>query len=467
MRRWASLLLVVPFMFTATPPSHASNPPNVVILLSDDETLEMLQYMPIVRRTLIDHGVSFDNAMTPNALCCPSRASILTGLYSHNTTVWDNGGRYGGFEAFTHSGHDQSTLATWLHDAGYRTGLFGKYLNGYAALTSSGQFIPPGWDAWSAFTDVGYFNYSLSNGTTATSYEGAPYATSHLADEAVRFIQRTPSNRPLFLYYAPYNPHKEHAQPVAYPEFASDVRTVAPLRPPSFNEGNVRDKPSWIRRKPRVGSDDAAAIDDLRSSMIAAVQSVDRAVGDVVRALDDTGRLANTIIIFMSDNGYLFGEHRDEGKNSPYDMAIRVPLVIRYDALQHTPFLSHENALNIDLAPTIADLTGVEAPPMDGISLRPILERRARSVRNEFVLEGGNAAPKSHPPYCGARSRRFMYVRYADGQEEFYDYRHDPYELTNKADSRRRRVRHRIRSLRHYAMVHCAPPYIGYSWRRP
>jgi N-acetylglucosamine-6-sulfatase len=435
--------------------------PNVVILLSDDESKELYNYSPIVQDRIAGHGVFFDNAMIPNSLCCPSRTSILTGLYSHHTGVWDNGGPYGGFGAFD----DASTLATWLHGAGYRTGLFGKYLNGYGP-TTGGTYVPPGWDAWSAYTDVGYNDYALTDGSTVTHYSGGPYSTTLLADEAARFIDGADPAQPIFMYYAPFNPHKQSASPTAVPEFQSDVRELPPYRPPSFNETDVRDKPNYVRRKPLLDDAKIAAIDDERASMAGALQSFDRAVGTIVDELAATDRLSNTLIVFLSDNGYLYGEHRLRGKNNPYDMGIRVPMAIRYDgdAAISAGTVSDALALNIDLAPTIADYVGL-AGSFDGRSLRPVLDGSTTPLRRTFVLEGPGGGRT--PPWCGARTQDDMYVRYADGEAEYYDYSVDPYELKNAIDAKSKSVQRRVAHLRDYARTNCNPPYPGYSWSTP
>ena len=474
---FASCLLVGLIGVNPAVPAHALpvGRPNVVILLTDDQTLEMMQYMPITLGRLANHGLSFSNAVVPNSVCCPSRASILTGNHSSTTGVWDNVGRNGGFGAFARSGHDRSTIATWLHDAGYETGFFGKYLNEYGTITG-GQYKPPGWDEWMAYTFPGYHDYAVANidragRPTNTRYAGpsSPYAPTLLADKAVDFIGAVPPTSPLFLFYAPFDPHKAPGKRGAIP--ASQDRgtyaDLAPLRPPNFDEADVSDKPSWIRGEPRIDRATALKMNEQRISMIEALQAVDRAVGDIVQTLADENRLDTTLIVFMSDNGYLFGEHRDKGKNSPYDSATRVPMVIRYDPLLAGPAVSEENAMNIDLAPTIADVAGLSnVPATDGVSLKPILLDPSADVRGAFLLEGGDLTPSGHPPYCGARNERFMYVRYADGQAEFYDYQADPYELNNKIEADRRRLRGTIRRLKGFAKQTCVPAYPGYRWGR-
>lgn len=449
--------------------------PNVVILLTDDQTLEMMQYMPITLDRLANPGLSFSNAVVPNSVCCPSRASILTGDHSSTTGVWDNVGRNGGFGAFARSGHDRSTIATWLHGAGYETGFFGKYLNEYGKITG-GQYKPPGWDEWMAYTNPGYHDYAFANidragVPTNTRYVGpsSPYAPTLLAQKAIDFIDAVPSTSPLFLFYAPFAPHKEPGKQGAIP--ASQDRgtysDLAPLRPLNYDEADVSDKPSWIQGDPRIDRATALRLNEKRISMIEALQAVDRAVGDIVQALADQNRLDTTMIVFMSDNGYLFGEHRDEGKNNPYDSATRVPMIIRYDPLVAGPVVSQENAMNIDLAPTIADVAGLsDVPATDGVSLKPILLDPTANVRGAFLLEGGDQTPSGHPPYCGARNERFMFVRYADGQAEFYDYQKDPFELHNRVDADRRGPRAKMRRLRSYAKAHCVPAYPGYRWGR-
>jgi arylsulfatase A-like enzyme len=413
----------------AGPPSAArtaadTDRPSFVVILTDDQRWDTLWAMPAVQRQLMRRGMTFANGFVVNSLCCPSRTSILTGQYSHSTGVWRNSGEFGGFGSFD----DTSTVATWLDGAGYETALVGKYLNGYEGVAQRTQYIPPGWDRWTAFARPGYFDYALNRDGHIDVSGGTPaeYSTDVLADEAVRFIRQ--AEGPMFLMFSPYAPHGPSTPSTRYAHSFSDLE---PWRPPSYNEVNVSDKPSWLQERPRWLQKRRAAIDARRTDMLRTLLSVDDAVRDIVGALQDTGRISNTFIVFTSDNGFHWGEHRLHGKQSAYEEAIRVPYVVRYDRLIDGPGEDEHLVLNIDLAPTIAALAGADAPEVDGRSLVPLLN--GRHWRGDFLVEHMLAPEGGIPTYCAVRSERFSYVLYDSGEEELYDLPADPFQLRNVA----------------------------------
>lgn len=400
--------------------------PDILLIVTDDQRSDTLWAMPIVSERLAGRGITFPDAFVVNPLCCPSRASILTGDYSHTHLVYRQTPPFGRFEWFD----DRSTLATWLHDAGYRTALFGKYLDGYqhAALTG---YVPPGWDRWVAFVHSAEVDYRLTLDGELRGYGRTPgdHATEVLAREAVAFIQD--STGPLFMEFATSAPH---APAIPAPADEEAFGNLQAARPPSFDEGDVSDKPGWIRDLPRFTPSEQASIDAFRRDQYRSLLGVDRVLGHVLDALDRAGRLENTLIVFTSDNGILHGEHRWTKKEAPYEEAIRVPLVMRWDAAEWVPgtVLSGVLALNIDIAPTIAEAAGVSRPITDGQSLLPIIAGDRTPWRSDFLvehLEGTNPVPT----YCAVRSRRWMYVRYTTGEEELYDLGADPFELENLA----------------------------------
>jgi N-acetylglucosamine-6-sulfatase len=404
-----------------------SERPDIVLILTDDQRFDSLWAMPNVQSLLVDHGMTFSNAFVVNSLCCPSRSSILTGNYSHTTGVYANAGAHGGFGAF----HDRSTIATWLHDDGYDTGLVGKYLNAYP-----GKYVPPGWDHWNAFVMQPprgnyYYNYALTSGTRIREYGDKPedYSTGVLANRAVRFIHS--AKGPMFLYFAPWAPH---GSPVPPPGAQGAFGQVAPFRPPNFNEANASDKPRYIRGLRRLDEQKITDLDAFRRAQYQTLQGVDRAVGRIVAALRATGRLDHTMIAFMSDNGLAWGEHRWQNKQTPYEESIRVPLVISYPPLTGTPKTAPQMALNIDLAPTFARLAGVTPPGHDGRSLLPLLEGRPQGWRSSFLIEHAQVPSQLKvPSYCAIRTTHSLYVVYTTGEREYYDLITDPYELTNLA----------------------------------
>jgi arylsulfatase A-like enzyme len=428
-------------------------PPDVVVIVTDDQRWDTLWAMPTVQDRLAGRGVRFENAFVVNPICCPSRASILTGDYSHTTGVYRQSPPFGRFEWF----RDGSTLATWLDAAGYTTGFFGKYLDGYqhAALTG---YVPPGWDRWVAFVHAAYYGYKLTVDGEIRTHGTAPgdHSTSVLAREAVSFIRD--ARGPLFLYLAPAAPH---APAIPAPADEEAFPDLEPWRPPAFDEADVSDKPSWVRALAPLSVQATGALDDLRRDQYRSLLGVDRAVGEIVSALRATGRLANTLIVYTSDNGLAWGEHRWTKKEAPYEEVIRVPMVVRWDAAGlATGSGPTELVLNVDIAPTIVEATGVEAAPMDGRSLLPLLRGDGPWDRRRDFLVEHLAGTNPIPTYCAVRSTRWTYVRYTDGEEELYDLASDPAQLRNLTTDPRtsaalERMRERLEAL-------CEPPPPGY-----
>ncbi len=315
-------------------------------------------------------------------------------------------------------------MATWLQDDGYQTALIGKYFNAYDE--SRAAYVPPGWDRWVAFavSDLGggsYTDYGLSVDGTLTHYgtAAADYSTDVLARYADTFIRTADPDAPLFLDFTPYGPH-EPAE--AAPRHANAFSTLAPFRPPNFNEADVSDKPAYIRAIPSLSSSQIAREDLIRRKQYRTLLAVDDAVKTIVDALTATGRMSNTLFVFMSDNGFLYGEHRwgttgSMNKQVPYEESIRLPYIVRYDPLTSSPRTDPNLVLNIDLAPTFAALAGVPAPGAEGRSLLPLLADPSTPWRTDFLIEHHLT---NLPSYCAVRSATAKYARYATGEEELY-----------------------------------------------
>ena len=420
--------------------------PNIVLIVTDDQRADTMWAMPRVRRRLAHRGITFRNGFVSNSLCCPSRASILTGRYSHGTGVYTNVPPHGGYQAF----EDDSTIATWLDDAGYRTALMGKYFNGY----SDPRYVPPGWDKWNAFVDdTGeggrFFDYELSVDGRVKKFGHArnDYSTDVLARKSLRFVRR--SDKPFFLYFAPFAPHGDIPAP-RHEDAFEDVE-LAPT--PSYNERKVDDKPNWVKRLPRL------ARFGPRPNVLETLIAVDEAVARMTRLLRRTGELRRTFIVFTSDHGRGWGEHRWRDKSDPYRGSTRVPYVIRYDRLIKRSRMERHLVLNLDLAPTIAKLARVEAPGAEGKNLARLLRSRRARWRRDILLEHLEDK-REVPSYCGVRTKRRLYVAYATGEEELYLLPQDPYELRNRAgdaafDDALERFRARVRAL-------CSPPPPGF-----
>jgi len=423
------------------PPTGTAAPgaPNVVLILSDDQRFDSMNSMPNVQALLGGHGVTFPNAYVTTPVCCPSRSSILTGQYSRHTGVFQNFGEHGGASAFS----DGSTLATWLHSSGYHTALVGKYLNDYEALPAC--YIPPGWDTWDAIVGEAadhYYNATITENGREVTYGAGPsdYQTTVLTGLATEWIAKTPA--PFFLYFAPSSPHRPA---IPAPGDVGAYDGIQPFRPPSFNEPDTSDKP-WDGQIAPMTAADIGVADRMNEHQREALISLDEDVAKIVDALKQRGVLDNTVIIYMSDNGWLLGEHRLLSKTWPYEESIKVPMVWRLpwsDTARSNP----AQVLNIDLAPTIAELAGAKAGPVDGTSLVPMLRWDAATWdpssgpppgtgRSDFVIEwlGSDlSAMEGPPPYEGVHTQRYVYVEYANGWRELYDLQTDAEQLNNLA----------------------------------
>jgi N-acetylglucosamine-6-sulfatase len=410
--------------------------PNVVVIMTDDQTAESRRVMANVNRLLRDRGAMFVNSFTTYPQCCPSRATFLTGQYAHNHGVLGNSPPAGGYVKLDHS----NTLPVWLRNSGYYTAHIGKYLNGYGSRDPTE--IPPGWSEWRGSVDPSTYRftgYTLNEKGVLTTYAG--YQTDVYATKAARIIrQRAPLARPFFLSVAFLAPHSgAPADPddpgagIATPSPAPRHRNAfaaEPLpRPPSFNEADVSDKPLAIRRRFLLPPDRVAAIRENYRQELESLLAVDEAVARIVTALRETGELGNTLIVFTSDNGFFHGEHRiAQGKNLAYEPAIRVPLILRGPGVPAGLRLSQRVA-NVDLAPTILDAADAFAGRiMDGRSLLPLVANPAMSISRDLLVERGPGDGQ----YVALRAANFLYVEHATGERELYDLRNDPYELQSR-----------------------------------
>jgi arylsulfatase A-like enzyme len=430
--------------------------PNIVLIVTDDMRWDEMERMPTVQAELIGKGTWFLNGFVVNSLCCPSRASILTGRYSHSTGVWTNTGPNGGFRAFKRV--QGSTIATWLDAAGYQTGFFGKVMNGYSAKQA--PIVSPGWDRWVAMVQPpNYFNYDLSIDGHVAHFGSstADYSTDVLAGYAESFLADLAPGEPFFMEFAPYAPH---APFIPAPRHAASLADYQPISPPNAAEADVSDKPAWVRALPLVGGN----WNSKRKAQMRMLLAVDEAIARLIAIIDSAGQIDNTLFVFTSDNSLSGGSHRWFPKETGWDEALHVPFVLRYDPLTGgVPTSSDALALNIDIAPTIADLAGVAAPGVEGVSLRSVLDGTETFVRTDFGIEHLKAPSGQGPPsYCGVRTTMYKYIRYSTGEEELYDLVADPFEMQSKhADPAHSDIKD---SLRARAQALCSPPPPGYSF---
>lgn len=464
----------------ASSPRAVAAKPNVVVIMTDDQTVEELRVMSQTKALIGDAGATFDNSFSSFPLCCPSRSTFLTGQYAHNHHVLENEAPTGGYYGL----RSKNTLPVWLRTAGYHTIHVGKYLNAYG--TRDPSEVPPGWDEWHGLTDPGTYQmwgYQMNdNGELSTygSYDDedpALYQTDVLRQKAVEQIDAAAGgSKPFFMTLWFLAPHREVAAlsdqsgPRPAPRHATAFATEPLPMPPSFNEANMSDKPLFMRLKPKL---DAAAIAEITQHYryeLASLLAVDEAVKAVVDELSAKGVLGDTYVIFTSDNGYFHGEHRTpDEKILGYENSARVPLMIRGPGIAAGSHVG-ELVANVDLAPTIAAWTG--ATPgltMDGRSLGPFLAAPATRTRRPILLEAfmpvgstlgffteqlpasgvvarpegtsATAAPgapiaaplgKAVLPYEAVRTDRYVYFEYITGEHELYDLQVDPWQISSK-----------------------------------
>jgi N-acetylglucosamine-6-sulfatase len=389
--------------------------------------------MPKTRALIGDRGTTFTNSIVSTPLCCPSRATFLTGQYVHNHGVLMNGPPRGGYAALDHG----RTLATWLTERGIHTAHVGKYLNRYGI--DSPPEVPPGWQTWFGLVDPAtyrMYGYKVSDGGEVVTYGDRPedYQTDVLARKAEEIIRGT--SGPLFLSVAPLAPHLENSDetgkggaPRPAPRHQGAFANEPLPGGPGYNEANVRDKPAHIKRLRRLTPAEINRLKEIHRGRLASLLALDDLVERVVKTLEETGRLGRTTILFTSDNGFFLGEHRlPDGKYYPYEEALRVPLLIRGPSFP-AGRTATQPVSNIDLAPTILQLTGTSADrEQDGRSLIE-LAQDPDAGKDRVLLVEGFGRNRNQVTYTGIRTPRWFYIEYQNGDREFYDLENDPRQL--------------------------------------
>jgi arylsulfatase A-like enzyme len=491
--------------------------PSFVVIQTDDQTLEELgaaysaypgapatRAMPNTIELLAKRGETFTQYYASYSLCCPSRVTLMTGRYAHNHNVRGNVQPEGGFSGFQARNAYNHNLATWLQGAGYRTIHIGKFLNGYGeAPFNDGTAIPPGWSAWHTVENDDathyFYGYALNNngvisppygesgswltreyglrddpGCPTAPANGLPcnYLTDVLDSMAGQEIAGTPPNKPFYLQLdqpAPHGDFRRPAGPEPPPRYYDWFRG-APVphgRSEGLNEGDVSDKPRFIREAPPLSPGELHTYRVYYEKQLEALRGVDDGVKEIVDTLGALHRLRNTYILFTSDNGFFFGEHRlAGGKFLAYQPSTHLPLLIRGPGIKPGS-TSSELIANTDITPTIAELAGVK-PDMsvDGRSLVPFFHDPSLSTRRPILFEsfvetndveeggggpgatpttsaahassgggGGAHASLLAPPkdYEGVRLGPYKYIAWPTGEKELYDITKDPNELNNLA----------------------------------
>jgi arylsulfatase A-like enzyme len=465
------------------PPARAADTRrrNILFVLADDLDAAEMSMLPEVNALVAHDGATFDEHFVSDSLCCPSRTSLLRGQFAHNTGVRSNGGANGGFDTAHRLGVEADTIATRLRASGYRTGLFGKYLNGYPGEAGQ-EYIPPGWTDWAspvAGHPYSEYDYTLNRDERFPVFGTTPrdYGTDVYVRMATRFVQSSlRDHQPFFAYLSVFAPH-EPATPA--PADVDRFAGARAPRTPSYDQADVSAMPVYIRDLPQFTTEESAAIDRLYQWRIESLQAVDRGVADLIATLRSLHALHDTYVVFTSDNGFHLGQHRlPAGKETPYDTDINVPLVMRGPGISPRTHVTTMTA-NTDLAPTFAAMAGERRDrAWDGRSLLDLARGRAprgRERRTAQLVEHWTETPTDRPlppgvfeppdvdqsdprlhptersgpdllsdrtifgrlvripDYAGVRTTRYLYVEYINGDRELYDLAADPDEMYNLA----------------------------------
>ncbi len=474
--------------------------PNILVVMTDDMAKSDVKFMPHVQRLLAAKGTTFADAVDSFPLCCPARATFITGQYAHNHDVAGNFYPYGWYGMKDR----RNILPAWLHRSGYRTAALGKWLNGYGARDGHGE-IPAGFDIWRGLLDVSaydYFNYVMNSdgdlrtwgdsdfakalvkfanievtpnpggivGILAALHEAmgdppydywgerkakdySPDVTGEMATRLVRKERK--KKKPFFIWWSPAAPHREDVSvtlmgrpgrdPRPAPRYGDWSKKQRLPRPPSFNEANITDKSSaLIDKAPKLTDEQIQQLQLDYEGRAGSLRAVDDHVGDLVKTLRQTGQLKDTMIVFVSDNGWLQGQHRIPGdKFLPYEESLRVPLIIRGPGVPQGQTI-HGQVSNVDFASTLLDMANARAGrTQDGVSLLPTIHNPKRIPNRAIEIEAlaplfaDASIPQNQwdQPYTGVRTDRYTYVVWTKtGEKELYDRRKDPYELSNVID---------------------------------
>ena len=470
----ASLVLSAAFLCVcdagAQAPSAPKARPNLVVVLLDDADVEITESMPRLRSLMIDQGVRFTSHVANTPLCGPSRALLLTGRYAHNTKVYYNDGPEGGYTPWAAAGLDEKSLGPWLQAQGYRTGLFGKYINDFPKGRAE-TYVPKGWDDFRGILsdrEAHNLRFTMNENGALKLYEAAKggYQTDVLSQRADEFIRASEKrdDQPFFVFLAVSAPHVP-PEP-AERHLAAFPDEKAP-RKPSYDETDLSDKPKMLKDQvtpltPAIGRDVDATYRAMRQSLL----SVEDAMELLLKTLTETGELSNTYIFLTSDNGWMRGEHRIPAeKYAPYEESIRVPLVVRGPGIAAGSTVPRVVGL-VDLTPTLLDLAGAPKAvrdATDGRSMTPLLHAANPTRvpwRESILIEHfGGGAPFRVRSYSGLRAEKDVYVEYVTGETEYYDLVKDPYQMDSQPASlppaTLARLRGRVAAMKNSAAAAC------------
>lgn len=461
--------------------------PNVVMVMTDDQNIRDMQVLDRTRSLIGAQGTTFANSFSSYPLCCPSRSTYLTGQYSHNHKVRGNkpeelGGYTTLYGPKRPNGRD--TLPVWMGRAGYRTAHIGKYLNGYGAAVQ--PKVPDGWQNWSGSVDgstYNFKNYCLNENGKLVWYGkrnscppnlpsrpgGEVYQADNYTQKARQYIRSQPKGRPYFLSVAYLAPHGGgprtnrcgvSAKPA--PRHVGKFEGVTAPKGGSYDEADVRDKPSSMRALTRLSAQEKANTDRAFKCRRESLLAVDEGVQGIVDELRSRGELDNTLIVFTSDNGFFLGQHRiRSGKIRHYEDSTRVPLLMRGPGVPRGATVRKQVA-NIDLAATILDAGRARSKATRRLDGRSLLDASSRRFPNrDILLEDGPKLAPALQYYRAIRTPRYKLVAYANGERELYDLRRDPDELRSvhkvkRYDRIERTLAKKLRRLRDCKGASCS-----------
>jgi arylsulfatase A-like enzyme len=403
------------------PPVSGGTPdpgrPNILVILTDDQRAAgtvIPSFMPATIRWFRNRGVRYPNAFATTPLCCPSRATIFTGQYAHNHGVRLN-------DDTPKLDHDD-TVQAYLRDAGYRTGIVGKFLNVWPIKEA-----PPHFDRYALVDPPAYWNVPANE--DGERFRVSDYTTDYIADRAAEMIRQfgqQGGNAPWLLYVHPTAPHAPFQPEPPY----RNVPVGQWPGNPAVLEKNLSDKPPYVRQTSSVDLAEGRRIRRLQLQML---MSVDDLVQEVFDALADAGEVQDTLVFFLSDNGFMWGEHRQGAKTHAYTQSVAIPFYVSWPGHLSPGTVDSRLVANVDVAPTIFDAAGVA--PGHEVDGRSLLDPFARS--HLFLESFYTPLTKGIPPWAGYRSLTEQYVEYYDSDlenrvfREYYDRQADPWELRN------------------------------------
>ena len=444
---------------------------NVVLILADDLDWDTFRAVPRLA-ALQEEGTTFTRFGVAGSLCCPSRVSIFRSQYLHNHQVVSNGPPDGGWPQFRDRGETQDCLPVWLHGAGVRTAMVGKYLNTFP-LGNVETYIPAGWDHWavpvSGHKALGYdYTLSVDGRLEVHGSKPADFLGDVLQADAVDFLATV--DGPFFLEVAPYTPHSPFG--AAARNVGTHAGETAP-RGPSFDQADLAAEPPFLQRLPRLDRVEQARIDLLWRKRLESSESVADLVTAVRSQLQATGHDDDTLVIVTSDNGFHLGQHRlRPGKQTAFDEDVLVPTVLLGPGVP-AGLVVDALASEVDLAPTIAAVLQTPVPTWaDGTSLVPWLSGRPTPWRDALLAEHLASAPPKDPDheddwqppnYAAMRTRDYLYVEYVTGARQLYDLVRDPAQMHNLAavasPELLARLHDSLQALSHCAGAGCRVPF--------